>query len=271
MSESIAWYGLSAFQYLHFGKGPEVIIALHGYGECSRSFLFLEHVIEPGFRLIAIDLPFHGGTRWKEDRAFTASDLANVIAQVLSDLRLGVAAYTLMGYSLGGRVALGFTQEKPQQVNRLVLLAPDGIKLNIWYWFATQTRVGVSLFRFTMKSPGWIFLILRVANFLRLINKSVSRFVSGYLHESTQRMLLFQRWTNLRKFKPRLAKIRTEIREKQLPVRLMYGEYDRIILPAGAKRLCAGLETHCQVRVIKTGHQLMTPKHAGAITKLLTT
>jgi hypothetical protein len=46
----------------------------------------------------------------------------------------------------------------PEQIEKLVLLAPDGLKVNFWYWLATQTWLGKNSFCFTMKHPGWFFV-----------------------------------------------------------------------------------------------------------------
>jgi pimeloyl-ACP methyl ester carboxylesterase len=49
------------------------------------------------------------------------------------------AQYLLMGFSLDGRIALSVLELMPAGVSRLVLLAPDGLKINFWYWLSTQT------------------------------------------------------------------------------------------------------------------------------------
>ena len=46
---------------------------------------------------------------------------------------------TLIGYSLGGRVALSWWAREPERFSRVVLMAPDGLVKNPGYRFAVDT------------------------------------------------------------------------------------------------------------------------------------
>ena len=48
----------------------------------------------------------------------------------------------LIGYSLGGRVALSWWAREPERFSRVVLMAPDGLIKNVGYRFAVDTAVG---------------------------------------------------------------------------------------------------------------------------------
>src|SRR5438477_13115821 len=87
---------------------------------------------------------------------------------------------TLMGFSLGGRMALALYEKMSPSVERLVLLAPDGLKVNFWYWLSTQTWIGNRLFLFTMNHPSWFFSFLKGLNKLKLVNVSIFKFVNYY-------------------------------------------------------------------------------------------
>ena len=118
----------------------------------------------------------------------------------------------------------------PARIEKIVLLAPDGLKVNFWYWLATQTWIGNKLFAFTMKHPGWFFGFLKVLNKLKLVNASIFKFVNYYIGDKEVRRLLYERWTTLRKIKPNLKQIKSLLRSNKTPVRLVYGKHDRIIL-----------------------------------------
>ena len=269
MPSSFLKYEHSDIHFLEFGKGNSIVIALHGYGESAGSFFFLEKYITGDHHIVAIDLPFHGGTKWNEERTITSADMACIIDEILKGLGITSTSFILIGYSMGGRLALSLTENYPEKVSRLLLFAPDGMKVNFWYWIATQTGAGISLFRFTVKNPGWFFRLLSVANRFKLINKSIYKFVFTYVSDELVRKELFHRWTCMRKFKPDLRKIRRIIKEKKLPVRLLYGKYDRIILSKRARHLLDGLEEYCQLIIIEDGHQVLQQRHAALITSLL--
>ncbi|MEJ7736164.1 MAG: alpha/beta hydrolase [Chitinophagaceae bacterium] len=269
MESSCLSYGTSHVHYLHFGSGDDIILALHGYGGHAGSFTFLEKSITSGFRLIAIDLPFHGNTLWNEKRPLTNDDLATIYDDIFKQLGIKAAHFTLLGYSMGGRLALSFTETFPDKVSRLVLLAPDGLKLNFWYWLATQTRTGNRLFQFTMNRPLWLMQWMQFSK--RLLNKSVYKFVQSYLHEEMVRDQLYNRWTCLRLCKPDLDKIRSIIKKRQLPVRILYGKHDRIIVSGRGLTFSRGIEEYCHLHIVNAGHCVLHRSWAAEITGLLTT
>jgi pimeloyl-ACP methyl ester carboxylesterase len=166
-------------------------------------------------------------------------------------------------------MALSLYQLMPDKIEKLVLLAPDGLKVNFWYWLATQTWPGMKLFSFTMKHPGWFFGFLKLLNKLRLLNASVFKFVKYYIDNADVRQLLYDRWICLRKIKPKLGKIKKLINYNRTQVRLVYGRHDRIILPVVGKKFQKGIEEYCSLKVIPSGHQVLHEKHVGEIIKAL--
>jgi len=172
---------------------------------------------------------------------------------------------TLLGYSLGGRVALSLYEQVPEKIEKLLLLAPDGLKVNFWYWLSTQTWLGNRFFAFTMKYPGWFFGFLKLINGLKLLNASISKFVRYYIGKPELRQLLYNRWTALRKLKPDLKKVKEQVRENKTPVRLIYGMHDRIILSSVGEKFRVGIEDHCDLSVIHSGHQVLHEKHIAEI------
>ena len=259
----------SRIHYRRWGIGPRLIFAFHGYGESSVSFTFLGEAIGGDFTLVAIDLPFHGQTEWNEGPFFDPADLLSLLRA--NEKAAYLPGWWLLGYSMGGRIALQLLQDSPRLVDKLVLLAPDGLRLNPWYWLATQTRSGNILFRATMRRPGWFFLLLRLGHALQLVNPSVYKFTVQYIHDDRVRQELYTRWTTMRGFKPRLADLAAIIRERRLPVRLVYGSYDRIIRwENAAKFRKRGIAATCSLTLLPTGHQLLRPPYLGNLLAELT-
>ncbi len=253
------------------GAGHTVILCFHGYGETAAHFKFLaEHLLPEQYCLVAVDLPFHGQTVWKEGLDFSPDDLQKITGLILEQASIPAGQkIILMGFSLGGRMALQLYQTLPAQIHKLVLMAPDGLKVNFWYWLATQTRAGNRFFAFTMKKPGWFFGLLRLMNKLKLVNSSIFKFVNYYIGDPEVRRLLYSRWTTLRKIKPALPAIKNYINENKTAVRLVYGKHDRIILSSVGEKFKTGIEEQCTLTVINSGHQVLHEKHAGEIMKAL--
>lgn len=162
-------------------------------------------------------------------------------------------------------MALSLYEVLPQKINKLILLAPDGLKVNFWYWLSTQTWMGNKFFAFTMKHPGWFFGLLQVMNKLKLVNASIFKFVKHYIDDKQVRQLLYQRWTTLRKIKPGISNIKAHIKQNNTKVRLVYGIHDRIILSSVGEKFRRGMEDYCDVNIIHSGHQVLHEKHVEEI------
>jgi len=273
-------YKTSRISYIRFGSGPKPALCFHGYGEEADSFSFLEEYAGDHYTFLAIDLPFHGHTEWNDGLTCTTSDMMQITAKILQENSLQPGSSKtmtgteqklkdqrpfLIGFSLGGRVALSLYEKMPSRIERLVLLAPDGLKVNFWYWLSTRTWIGNKLFSFTMKHPGWFFGFLKLLNKLKLVNTSIFKFVNYYIGDKEVRRLLYARWTTLRKLKPDLEKIKSSVRSNQTQVRLIYGKHDRIILSSVGEKFKKGIEEYCTLSVITSGHQVLQEKYVQEI------
>jgi pimeloyl-ACP methyl ester carboxylesterase len=115
-----------------------------------------------------------------------------------------------------------------------------------------------------MRKPGWFLGMLRISNKLRIINQSIYKFVEYYIHDHAVRKALYDRWTGLRKCSPSMKKVRRLVQRHQIPVRLLYGKFDRIIGHKRGNKLFSKL-SNCNVQVLNCGHQVLHEKNADAI------
>ena len=267
MKQQVITYGSSSIHFTVEGQGEKTMVCLHGYGESAKNFEFLQHNADNlSFTIIAIDLPFHGQTEWREKEPLYADDLNSIIESIIQVTSgSNHIPYMLTGFSLGGRLALSCYQSAPERIEKLVLIAPDGLKVNGWYWFATQTWAGNQLFALTMKKPYWFFGLLKLMKKLNLVNHSIFKFVNHYISDDSVRHSLYLRWTQLRKLKPDLSLIKKQICEHHTPVRLLYGKHDRIIVTSVGHKFRAGIESCCTLLEINCGHQVLHEKHSKEI------
>lgn len=266
MSSQFVTYKNSSIHYLQHNGGDELLVCLHGFGETAECFSSLVHLLSKRFTVIAIDLPFHGKTTWNEGLNINIHDLVAIIncIPVLQQNR-----FSLMGFSMGGRVALYLYQHLPQRIQQLILLAPDGLKVNPWYWLATQSKPGNKLFRHFMKKPGLFFAGTRALNKLGLINMGVYNYVHQYLQMETKRQELYTIWTAMRGVRPDTRLVKILIQQHQTPVVLIYGAYDRIIRYETGNAFRGHIESYCTLHVLECGHRILQKKNADAIAALL--
>jgi pimeloyl-ACP methyl ester carboxylesterase len=268
MHSAVLHFKTSVIHYRYCLNGKKLLWCFHGYGESAQSFEFLEEYLS-SYSLFALDLPFPGKTEWRETKAFTPNDLLEIMNLIRLKHDHSIENQMLLGFSMGGRVALHILQLIPSSVERLILLAPDGLKVNFWYWLSTQTSLGNRLFHYTMKHPNWFYGLLRLYNKSGMLNQSFYKFIRYYIHDKKIRKELYDRWTCMRRFKPDLPKVKKQIVEYKIPVRLVYGKYDRIIRFERGEKFCNGIDSWCHLQVIDSGHQLMNAKNAQQIAHLL--
>lgn len=268
MQTAIITYQSSRITYSYGGSGEKLLLCLHGYGESEKSFHFLEKHLPPGYRLLAIDLPFHGGTEWKEGLHFSTDDLLAIVNSICRQHRYN-GRLSIAGFSMGGRAALALLEKIPAQTDKVILMAPDGLKVNFWYRLATRTMIGNRLFRFTIRHPQWFMGLLKAGNAVGLINQSIYKFTRYYIHDKQVREELYNRWTSMRAVSPELPIIKKAVTQYGIPIRLLYGRYDRIIRHERGEKFRHGIESFCTLRIIPTGHQVLQEKNAAVIIELL--
>ncbi|MBA2349614.1 MAG: alpha/beta hydrolase [Solirubrobacterales bacterium] len=110
--------------YRRLGSGP-VLLLVHGITNSSASWRpVMRRLAEAGHTVLAPDLPGHGTSeRHRGDHSLGAH------ASILRDLLqvLGLPRVTVVGHSLGGGVAMVFSYQFPERVERLALVASGGL------------------------------------------------------------------------------------------------------------------------------------------------
>lgn len=109
------------------GEGPALLL-LHGGGPGASgvpNFIRNVPALARHFRLIVPDLPGYGSSTKGIDRADPFGDLAGAMLGLLDVLKINKAH--ALGNSLGGACALRLALERPERIDRLVLLGPGGI------------------------------------------------------------------------------------------------------------------------------------------------
>lgn len=104
-----------------FGEGPAVVL-LHGLAATKLSYMPLLPALAQRFRVIVPDLPGHGESSKRRRGDYTPAGFAETVFALLDEL--GVERTSVIGNSMGGRIALEVAAEAPDRVDSLVLLDP---------------------------------------------------------------------------------------------------------------------------------------------------
>ena len=101
------------------GTGQPLILLHGGFGN-TEMFMPARAALAKNFKVIAVDLQGHGRTA-DIDRPIVPDSMANDIAALIKELNLGKT--NIVGYSLGGHVALRLAIQHPDLLQNVVLVS----------------------------------------------------------------------------------------------------------------------------------------------------
>lgn len=258
--------GNEQLHYLEMGSGKKVLLAFHGYANDAAIFQSFEPYLGDEYTILSFDLPHHGKSKWTEDVILSKRDLAVLVTEIKA--KYSVDKVSLLGYSMGGRVCLTVIELFPGDIDKVVLIASDGLTRNYFYYFFTNTFVGKQLFRHVMKKPKPYFRIIDWLKDKKRIDAARHRFAMQYIGTEHSRKFLLQVWPAMSALMPDYGKLKATIRQYQIPVAIFMGQYDKIIPAALAQQFQKGLNS-VQVFVLPKGHRVFDNENAGDIARYL--
>jgi pimeloyl-[acyl-carrier protein] methyl ester esterase len=230
------------------GSGPDLVL-LHGWGLNVRVWDGLVEELRNRFRIIAVDLPGHGRSAWTAGLGTPAEQAWSIHSTLASVSN----RYSLLGWSLGGQIALDLAAAMPGQIDRLVLVAatprfiqsadwPHGMQPAVITKLATQLRQD---YRRTVSD----FLELQVRGSVEgssvLEQLRHALFVHGQAQpEALEAGLNTLATSDLR---PTLSHVRA-------PALVIGGQNDRITAPAASRALAQALPDARYVEMRRAAH-----------------
>jgi (E)-2-((N-methylformamido)methylene)succinate hydrolase len=126
------------------GGAGETVVLLHGLGGSAANWAEVVDRLVPGRRVLAVDLPGHGGSD-PLPRGAVLDDYADAVAGAIEG-RDGAPAL-VVGHSFGGQVALRLAVRHPRLVRGLVLVVSSGVaslprRTAMGGWLTTAVRPG---------------------------------------------------------------------------------------------------------------------------------
>ena len=150
------------------GSGP-VIVLLHGINSNAECWRTVIDTIGPGYRVIAPDLLGMGLSPKPDDLDYSSDTHAAVLASTLD--ALGVTGrFVLVGYSMGGNVAIRYAATHPERLRRLFLLSapfylpPEAYSRANFGWQYAQARFYQWLWRFVGRQKERDTLLYEMAS-----------------------------------------------------------------------------------------------------------
>lgn len=202
------------------GSATSAIALLHGWGRAGDDFDELIALLRPQFpewTFLQLDLPGFGGSPLAREDGFSLQDYCTTLAALFK--KLGPGRVTLIGHSLGGRIAIKFAAQFPDQVERLVLISAAGIRRRS----LQRTLLGIarSLFNTTFFAVRDFVFILRLKNLFGAVFGSRDYQVAHKALRETLKKVLAD-------------DLRSDAKKISAPTLLLWGKNDQITPPRDA-------------------------------------
>lgn len=241
----------SQIHYIRFGSGPKILFALHGFSEKAESFLVLEPPLGKRYSVIAIDLPYHGNSKWNEPDFFSTGDLIDLFTLFIEKFNVG--RFSILGFSMGGKCALYIAKNFAPKIDELILLASDGIKTNKLYNVAVYPKWGRQLFKTTINNPGWFFAFIKIAQKLNLITPWLFKFTNNHMDSKEKRQRLYYTWISMGSFSPDIDLVKKRLNDYNILTLLFFGLRDEVI-PISVAEFFAKDLINCKLTKLERGH-----------------
>lgn len=253
--------------YEKWGTGPQVLLAFHGFGQSESIFQNIAPALQDKFTVYACSLFYHGESKFP-DHVLPGEPLKpeylkqGVIAFCKQN---NIDRFSLMGYSLGGRLVLKLVEMMPERINSVLLLAPDGVKKNRWYYFATNHFIGKRLFNRMVYKPKMLFRMINLFRTLGIISEKLKKFVYSQYSDAENRKKIQNVWNTYSILTPRVRDVKAKIKEYNLKTLIFTGEYDPVLDQQIGHILSVGIEDQVKWIKMKAGHDLLKPAYVDQI------
>lgn len=244
--------GHNRLAYTTYGSGNNIMIAIHGFGQSKAHWSFLNNHWSDTM-IIAIDLPQHKDSKWK-DATLTLDHLQTFITTL--QLRYHFQHFSLIGFSMGGRVCLNIVQLFPNLIKHLILLAPDGLQHNFWYNLATRKAIGKRIFRSITIQPKWILHAFDHLHSIHILKESNYKYFKEQFGNRHHRIQLYKVWNVMSELKNDIATTINTLNESSINVQLIVGQHDHII-PVKHVYQFKQKVPKTRLTILKKGHRIL--------------
>jgi alpha-beta hydrolase superfamily lysophospholipase len=223
------------------------VTIIHGLGEhIGRYEKLVNTLINEKYAVIGFDLPGHGKSSGKRGHT-SIEEVLEIIDEVTKDVK----NFILFGHSLGGLIAVRYTETRPQRVSKLVVSSP-ALRLEP----KPYQKVLVNLLSFTL--PSLTLSNGIDPNLLSRNKEAVQKYISDPLvHDRISIKLGKSMLTNVELAHQQAERI-------VCPVTILIGTNDKVTPPEGARQFYNELQTEKHIEEFEGGyHELFEdPEHS---------
>lgn len=236
-----------------FGTGPEPLLAFHGVGQDGSVFRWFAQKLGQRFTIYAFDLPFHGQSTGP---VRIAKEEWKAFLNEFLDTN-GLPRCSVIGYSLGCRLALATLEAVPERLNAVYLLAPESLSEHPLFRLATGTPPGRWLFRRVVSEQNSFERLARLLERRRWIDPALTRQARWHVGTNAQQQRIVGSWLALRGFRYSPTWLGRWLGTHGVPATVFVGTHDWLFSPKKALPLSGKALSLSVVELPSTHGQLL--------------
>ena len=243
--------------YHKIGNGPKILLAFHGIGQDFSCFQHFAEVFSERYTTYLFDLPFHGKHIYQNPFIVTKQWWKESLVQFLE--KENIKEFDVIGFSIGGRFALATFEAFAEKIHHVLLLAPDGIKVNPLYRLATGSKLGRWGFRRVIAHQPTFLKIGNSLQKIGIVSKSTVRMADFMLGTPLKQKQIYHAWIGFKELQFAISDL-VQLAEKfQTKISFFVGKYDQLLPPQQVLPLCKYVQKQ-QTVVLDTGHTKLVDK-----------
>lgn len=245
---------------LHFqkiGNGQKILLAFHGIGQDFLCFKTFAETFSDTYTTYCFDLPFHGKSQFSENEVISKDDWKQFLTIFLA--KNHISQFSMIGFSMGGRFALATLEGFFTQIDKIILIAPDGISEHPLYRIATRFKLTRQLFKTIIFQYKYFLFMAKVLSKLRIVPEKAIRFALKMLDSPEKQKQVYSSWLGFRELTFKMSYIAKLIHQENIEVLIFVGKFDAIlpqkqILPLSKKL------SEVRLVLLETGHTKLVEK-----------
>ena len=242
----------STLSFIRGGSGDHVLLLFHGFGQDCHIF---EELIEQKGHLYTVysfDLFFHGKSEWNYGEQPVEPDFwAALLGQFLKEY--GITRFSVGGFSIGARLALATSVAFATRIDRLILIAPDGIGSDFIYTLSTRPLPVRWLFRYSVTHPGMFIKLSDLLQESGILSRRLTRFAAQQMSTPENRSKVYFTWVVFRHISFAPGKLATILNHNSIAVSIILGKSDPVISGNRLRRFVQRLNNPDLIE-IRAGH-----------------
>lgn len=250
--------------YHKIGNGPKILLAFHGIGQDFSCFMTFAQTFADRYTTYLFDLPFHGSNIHQTPFMVTKQLWKDSLVQFFENEN--IQEFDVIGFSIGGRFVLATFEAFAEKINQVLLLAPDGIKVNPLYRLATGSKLGRWGFRRVIAHQPTFLKMGNSLQKLGIVSKSTVRMADFMLGTPLKQKQIYHAWVGFKELQFDIPKLIELAQRFQTKFSFFVGKYDQLLPPQQILPLSKYLQKQ-QTILLDTGHTKLVDKVVAYLKK----